>query len=128
MSCQSAIYTTNENVSVGANATIPFGSIVRRYGKSCQLSGSGINLLGSGYYNVSCSVSFTPTATGPVTIQLMQGDTMVGSATSQGTASEPVNITAIALVRNCGCTANSVLTATSSAAGEADISTIVEKK
>lgn len=131
MSCQSAIYTVNTNATIAASATVPFGSVVRRYGRSCQLDGSGINLMGPGYYKVDCSITFTPTSGGEVTVQLYQDGTAIPGAvaSAQGTAAEPINLCVVALVRNCGCDCNTSLTATISAAGVADsISTVVEKK
>ena len=119
MSCPSSIYTVVTNATVAGGAQGPYGAIIRRFGRSVQLDGQGINLLGTGYYDLEASLTFTPTATGPVTIQFFQDGIAVPGAvaTAQATASEPSNLYVTALVRNCACDCNSSLTYTVSAAG-----------
>ena len=118
MAC-SLIYTVASNVAIAENQSGPFGAIIRRYGCNCQLNGAGISLIGAGYYDLEASLSFTPTATGPVTIQFYQDGTTIpgATATAQGTASEPMNLSIIAAIRNCGCNCNTTLTYTIDAAG-----------
>lgn len=115
----SRIYTVASNVAIAENQSGPFGAIIRRYGCNCQLDGAGINLIGTGYYDLEASLSFTPTATGPVTIQFYQDGVAVPGAlaTAQGTAAEPLNLSVAAAIRNCGCNCNSSLTYTIDAAG-----------
>lgn len=122
MACPSAIYTANTNVTVAENATVPFGTIVRRYGHNCQLDGAGFNLIGAGYYMVDVSVTETPTDAGPVTVQLYQDGIAVPGATATVTAAAgaTVNPCVNPIVRNCGCDCNSTLTLTVSAAGVID--------
>ena len=48
MSCPSSIYTVVTNSAVEEGAQGPYGAIVRRFGRSVQLDGQGINLLGAG--------------------------------------------------------------------------------
>ena len=119
MSCPSALYTVNTNYTVAAGLEVPFGSIVRRYGRSCQLNGNGISLVGSGYYAIDASVTFTPTGAGDVTIQLLQDGTPIPGAlaTFAGTAGDAVAVPVTCLVRNCGCSCNTTVTASVSAAG-----------
>ena len=116
---RSRIYTVATNVAITENQSGPFGAIIRRYGCNCQLDGAGINLIGTGYYDLEASLSFTPTATGPVTIQFYQDGVAVPGAlaTGQGTASEPLNLSVVAALRNCKCDCNSSLTYTIDAAG-----------
>lgn len=116
---RSRIFTVASNVAVTENQSGPFGSIVRRYGCNCQLDGAGVNLIGAGYYDLEASLSFTPTATGPVTIQFYQDGMAVPGvfATGQGTASEPLALPVAGTIRNCGCDCNSTLTYTIDAAG-----------
>ena len=116
---RSRIYTVATNVAVAENQSGPFGAIIRRYGCNCQLDGAGINLIGAGYYDLEASLSFTPTATGPVTIQFFQDGVAVPGAlaTEQGTAAEPLNLSVVAAIRNCGCNCNTTLTYTIDAAG-----------
>lgn len=116
---RSRIYTVATNVAISENQSGPFGAIIRRYGCNCQLDGAGINLIGAGYYDLEASLSFTPTATGPVTIQFYQDGTAIPGAlaTGQGTAAEPLNLSVSAAIRNCGCDCNTTLTYTIDAAG-----------
>lgn len=119
MSCPASIYTVLTNYVIAEDAQGPFGAIIRRYGRNVQLDGQGINLLGPGYYDLRASLTFTPTATGPVTIQYFQdGIAIPGAlATAQGTAATPMNLSVDALIRNCGCDCNTALTYTIDAAG-----------
>lgn len=116
---RSRIYTVASNVAIAENQSGPFGAIIRRYGCNCELEGAGINLVGAGYYDLEASLSFTPTATGPVTIQFYQdGAAIPGAlATGQGTAAEPLTLPVVSTIRNCGCDCNSSLTYTIDAAG-----------
>lgn len=116
---RSRIYTVATNVAITENQSGPFGAIIRRYGCNCQLDGAGINLVGAGYYDLEASLSFTPTATGPVTIQFYQDGVAIPGAlaTGQGTAAEPLNLSVAAAIRNCGCNCNTTLTYTIDAAG-----------
>ena len=73
MSCNSVIYTGNNSIpSLAANSQIPFGSVVRRFGRNVNLGGESIELCGSGYYDVSISCSIPASTTDDVTIQLDQ--------------------------------------------------------
>lgn len=116
---RSRIYTVATNVAVAEGQSGPYGAIIRRYGCNCQLDGAGINLIGAGYYDLEASLSFTPTATGPVTIQFYQDGTAIPGALAvgQGTAAEPLNLFVAAAIRNCGCDCNTTLTYTVDAAG-----------
>lgn len=116
---RSRIYTVATNVAIAENQSGPFGAIIRRYGCNCQLDGAGISLIGAGYYDLEASLSFTPTATGPVTIQFYQDGVAIPGAlaTEQGTAATPINLGVTSTLRNCGCDCNSSLTYTIDAAG-----------
>ena len=116
---RSRIYTVATNVAIAENQSGPFGAIIRRYGCNCQLDGAGINLIGAGYYDLVASLSFTPTATGPVTIQFYQDGVAIPGALAveQGTAATPMNLGVTSTLRNCGCDCNSSLTYTIDAAG-----------
>ena len=127
---RSRIYTVATNVAVAENQSGPFGAIIRRYGCNCQLDGAGINLIGAGYYDLEASLSFTPTATGPVTIQFFQDGVAVPGALAiaQGTAAEPLNLSVVAAIRNCGCNCNTTLTYTIDADGTiVNLATDVDK-
>ena len=129
-----ALYTANTSVAVDDGSQIPLGSIIRRFKSGCHridLNGNAVSMLGAGYYMVSVSVSETPTATGPVAVQLYQdGSAVPGAyAVAQGTAAEPVSLSFTCLLRNCGIDSNSAFYVTTSAAGVIDsVSTVTTKE
>ena len=101
MSCSSAIYTSNQNVTVAPNGVIPFGSVNRRFGCNCQLNGNDIVCCGRGYYEFDASVSLTPVDAGLIGVQLYEdGSPVAGaSAFATGTAGETITLPITALVR-----------------------------
>ena len=101
MSCKSAIYLQNSGVySVTEGNTIPLGNVIRRFGQNTQVSGSGIALGGCGYYKVTATFTIVPTAVGVVGVSLTNAGTTVSSNMSYAsTASEPVSLTVVSLVR-----------------------------
>lgn len=113
MSCNSALYTANtsEQALLG-NAQIPFGSIIRRFGRFCNVNGSDViigdccNKDGNGYYNVDCSVTLEPTAIGSVSAQLyVNGEPYPGAVQTgySAAAGNPVPLSFTATVRLFGC-------------------------
>lgn len=106
MSCKSAIYTVNATSQLNAaNAQVPFGSVVRRFGSNCQLDGGSIILDGPGYYDVSISLSTAPTAAGEITAQLYKDGVAIPGANATVTAAaggDTVVLPIICTVRNCG--------------------------
>ena len=135
MTCKSAIYTVNNTgttitVADGTTAQIPYGSIIRRYGQNVQLNGGSIQCCGSGYFDVDQHLIVTPTAAGPITIQLFQDSKPISGATAtlEGEADTPLVLPIKALVRNCGCDCNSILTTTINADCTINnFATVVEK-
>ena len=117
MSCKSGIYVVNTQTgqSIGIGSTYVPLTVIRRYGKYCQLGGNGVSIGncagGAGYYDVDASVSVSATAAGNVTATLykdgapVQGATAIATATAEG---QIVTLPISALVRlNCDCdTAN----------------------
>lgn len=113
MSCNSALYTANTSEQeLAANAQIPFGSIVRRFGRFCNVLGSDVVIgdcnskEGNGYYNVDCSVTLEPTAIGNVSAQLyVNGQPYPGAMATEysATAGNPVNLSFPTTVRLFGC-------------------------
>lgn len=131
MSCPSAIYTVLTNATVEEGGSAGFGSVIRRYGPSVRMDGQGLNTLGGGYYAFDTSLTFTPTATGPVTIQFYQDGVAIPGAlaTEQGTAATPLNLSVPFMVRNIGPYASSAITYAISAAGVINnLPVVVEKK
>ena len=66
---KSLIQTVNPSPqTVEVNGIISPGSVLRRYGCDCRLSGNAVEISGTGYYKITAAVSVAPTATGPVTV------------------------------------------------------------
>ena len=118
MSCKSAIYTANTSPSTitltaaQPSATLPLGTVIRRFGCNAQLSGNGILLDGSGYYDVDASVTITPVAAGDYTVSLYRDGVAVPGATQTVTAvaAAAVNFNIPALVRLQCCDSSATLT------------------
>lgn len=106
----SAIYTVNSNAAIAANGTVPFGSIIRRFGQCVNLDGSDITVCGQGYYDVECSVTLLPVAAGNIGIQLYADGSPVPGANAQGVgaAGSPLNLFISSLVRQKCCGATSL--------------------
>lgn len=111
MTCNSAIYTENTtDQALLANAQIPFGSIIRRFGRYCDVNGSDIVIgdccskNGNGYYMVDCSVTLEPTAIGNVSAQLyMNGRPYTAPVSGYSAAAgNPVNLKLCPVVRLFG--------------------------
>lgn len=123
MSCKAAIYTANTSpVTINLTAqqptaTLPLGTTVRRFGRTCcenilELSGNGILARESGYYDVDASVVLTPDAAGIYTVTLYQDVQPVQGASQSvtATAGATIAMNIPAIVRNrCDC-GSSVLT------------------
>lgn len=111
MSCNSAIYTANtSSQALLENAQIPFGSIIRRFGKHVNLDGFGITMCGAGYYKCDCSVTLVPSAIGNVSVQLyFNGDPYPGAVATgyAATAGNPITLSFPAIIRLYGCGAES---------------------
>ena len=133
MSCKSAIYTANTTAAVTAiGSTIPFGSIIRRFGQNIDLSGTAINICGRGYYDVDISVTANATAAGTVTVTLFKDGVAVPGATASATAAaagDAVNLSIEALVREMCRDSTSTLTLvlTGAAATVTNVAAVVEK-
>ena len=101
------IQTANQSAQdVALNSVISLGSVQRRFGCNCHLSGNAIELSGDGYFMVTASVTATPTATGDVTVQLYENGSPVFGAIgtdSVSTAGNTVTFPIIATVRRTCC-------------------------
>ena len=96
MSCKSGIYVVNTTTgtSIGIGGTYVPSTVIRRYGKYCQLGGNGVSIGncqgGAGYYDIDASVSVAATAVGNITATLfkdgapVQGATAIATATAEG--------------------------------------------
>ena len=133
MSCSSAIYTRNAtnaavSTTAGTFVQIPFGSVIRRFGGNLALDGGSIVCCGSGYFNVNGSCTLTPTAAGPITVEIRQDGNVVATATTTGTAASPTALPLTGLARNCGCDCNSILTMwVNASCNITNVSTVVGK-
>ena len=133
MSCKSALFTVNyTSAAYQVGSTVPFGATVRRFGCNVGLNGSGIIVRGSGYYDVSISVTAAPTAAGTVTITLLKDGAAVPGMTASQTvaaAGNPTNLALCGLVREQCCDSSSTLTLqlTGAASTVANVAAVVEK-
>ena len=110
------IYTANTaGAEVDIGNTIPVGSIIRRYGRCIDATGSAINLTDEGYYLVDVSATVTAAVAGDVALALAQNGVPVPGATATvtiataNTQTENLSITALVRVMYCGNANLSVL-------------------
>ena len=107
------IYTANTaGAEVAIGNTIPVGSIIRRYGRCIDATGSAINLGEPGYYLVDVSASATAAATGDVTLSLAQDGVLIPGATATVTVAtvntQVVNPKIVGIVRVMCCNPSSL--------------------
>lgn len=119
---KSAIYVANTSpVTINLTAqqpaaTLPLGTTVRRFGRSCcdnilELSGNGILARDNGYYDVNVSAVLTPDAAGIYTVTLYQdGQPVHGAAQSvTATAGATIGLNIPAIIRTrCECGASTL--------------------
>lgn len=94
-------------------AFVSLGNVVRRYGCNLRLNGNSIEQTGSGYFELTGSITVAPTATGTVTVALFEnGEVLPGSQVSGSvsTANNPVTLPLIGTSKNCGCNCASSIT------------------
>lgn len=117
MSCKSAIYTANTSpvtlnlTAQQPSAALPLGTVIRRFGRNIQLSGTGILIEGEGYYDVDASVTATPAAAGNYTVSLFRDGVAVpgGTQTVTAVAGATITFNIPALVRLQCCDSSSTL-------------------
>ena len=107
---KSAIYVVNPSTQlVAVDGVITPGTIIRRFGPNLNLSGNGIQIDGSGYYDIDASFNVAPTAEGEVTITAYLDSVPVPGGVATATvaaAGDFVNLSISSLVReNCPCCA-----------------------
>ena len=100
---RSKIQTVNPTTqAVAVNGIISLGSVLRRYGCNCRLSGNAIEISGCGYYDIDAAITVEPTAIGDVSVALYMDGAQVPSAIGTGnaaTAEAPVTVPVITTVR-----------------------------
>ena len=95
--------------TVAVNSIIPLGSVQRRFGCNCRLSGNAIEVSGEGYYTIDGNVTVAPTAAGTVSVGLFVNGAILPGAISIGsvsTAANPVTLPIEATIRQ-GCCCDS---------------------
>lgn len=110
---KSLIQTVNQtSQTVEENGIISLGSVLRRYGCNCRLSGNAIEVVGQGYYTVDVDVSVAPTLAGNVTVALYNDGVQVPSAVAYGTgeAESPITLPITATIRQMCCDSADSLT------------------
>lgn len=138
MSCKSGIYVVNTTTgtSIGIDGTYVPSTVIRRYGKYCQLGGNGITIGncagGAGYYDAEATVSVVASAAGNITATLYKDGAPVQGATALATAAAAGDIVTLpisALVRlNCDCdTANLTIVIGGQVVTTQNLAFVVEK-
>ena len=131
---RSLIQVANPSTSaVAVNSIIPLGSVQRRFGCNCRLSGNAIEVAGEGYYSVDGAVTVLPTAAGTVTVGLSVNGSILPGAVGTGSTSvagNPVTVPIVATIRqgcNCDSADNLTLVLLAGAGDVGNVSLRVEK-
>ena len=131
---RSLIQVANPSVqAVTANSIISLGSVQRRFGCNCRLSGNAVEVAGEGYYMVDGTVTVAPTAAGNVTVGLSVNGSILPGAVGYGTAAaanDPVTVPIVATIRqgcNCDSADNLTLVLLAGAGNVQNVSLRVEK-
>ena len=131
---KSLIQTANQSSqSVAVNSAISLGTVIRRFGCNCRLSGNAIEVDGAGYYTISGTVTLQPTAVGSVSVGVyVNGVPVVGSVVtgSVSTAGNPVTLPIETTIRqgcNCDGASQIFLMLTAGASTVTGVSLRVEK-
>lgn len=107
---KSLIQVANQSAqTVAVNSIISLGSVLRRFGCNCRLSGNAVEVDGQGYYTIDASVTVAPTAAGTVTVALFNNGVQIPGAiasASTGTAGNPVSVALNTTIRQ-GCCCDS---------------------
>ena len=107
---KSLIQVANQSTqTVAPNSIISLGSVQRRFGCNCRLSGNAIEISGEGYYEVEAAVSLAPTATGDVAVALYENGVQIPGAIAYATAAaagDSVTLPLVATIRQ-GCCCDS---------------------
>ena len=95
---KSLIQVANQSSqTVAVNSIISLGSVQRRFGCNCRLSGNSIEVSGEGYYLIDCAVSVAPTAAGAVTVALQKNGEFIPGAIAYGSVSTAGSPTTLAI-------------------------------
>lgn len=104
---RSLIQTINQSSqNVAANGIISLGTVLRRFGCNCRLTGDAIECGGEGYYTIDCSVTVAPTASGTVTVALYKNGAQIPGAiatTNVGTGGDSITLPINTTIRQACC-------------------------
>lgn len=105
---KSAIYTANTTIQdIADGGMLNPGTVVRRFGCNCFLSGNTINISGTGYYDVDVSLTLSGTTEGEVTLNVYKDGVEIPGAEASTTiaaAGDLTNLSISCLVREyCPC-------------------------
>lgn len=130
---KSLIQTTNQSSqTVAVGSIISLGSVLRRFGCNCRLSGNAIEIEGEGYYKIDANVSLAPSAVGNVTVALYKDGVQIPSAIAYGSVSTADNsvtlpITTTVRQRCCDSASSLTLVLTAGASTVNNVSVRVDK-
>ena len=131
---KSLIQTANpSSQTVAVNGIINPGSVIRRFGCNCRLSGNGIEVEGEGYYKIDASITLAPTAAGNATVVMYKdGSPVTGARATESvtTAGNSVSLPIIATIRkgcNCDGASNITFVLTEGASTVTNIAVRIEK-
>lgn len=131
MSCKSALFAANTNdQTLAIGNVINFGSIVRRFGCNCNLSGGNATIQGSGYYDINTNFTFTASTAGTVIITLYKDGTQIPGAISTTTvvADSIYSINISAIVREACCCESTITAVLSGTTGTINNAAIILEK
>jgi hypothetical protein len=132
---RAAIYTVNESSqTVAEDGVINLGTIVRKFGCNLNLAGTGIQIMGPGYYRFDSSITLAPDAAGNITVTAyldnmpVQGAVATAEATAAG---DILNLDLDFIIRqSCPCCeglSNLVFKVSENAADVSNIAIVGEK-
>ena len=128
---RAAIYTVNESSqTVAEDGVINLGTIVRKFGCNLNLAGTGIQIMGPGYYRFDSSITLARNVT--VTAYLDNMPVQGAVATAEATAAGDVlNLDLDFVIRqSCSCCeglSNLVFKVSENAADVSNIAIVGEK-
>lgn len=101
--------------TVAANGVISLGTVLRRFGCNCRLSGDAIECGGEGYYTIDCNITVAPTAAEAVTVALHKNGTQIPGAVASGnvaTGGDSITLPICTTIRQgCCCDSPDSITA-----------------
>lgn len=133
---KSMLYTVNSATQTLADGSvINLGTIIRRFGCNCNLSGNAIKIQGPGYYKLIADVTIAPTAADTtITITAYKDGIVIPGASAKvavTTAANPISIPIAAVLKeNCACcddASNITFIVSGGASSVTNIVTITEK-